>query len=63
MKVVKVRWLFYGNAEYHLSIRLRPQLLTDPNRFKKPLRKRHCEFSDVYSRLSHINFNVANRLQ
>jgi hypothetical protein len=31
MTEAKVRWLFYGNAEYRLSIRLRPKLLADPN--------------------------------
>lgn len=51
-----IHWQRYGNAEYLMSTRVRPKLLADPNRFKTfPVRTRHCDFTDVFMKLSGIN--------
>lgn len=58
-----IHWQRYGNAEYLMSTRVRPKLLADPNRFKTfPVRTRHCDFTDVFMRLTGINERTIERL-
>lgn len=58
-----ITWFRYGVAEYLLSTRIRPKLLTDPNRFTTlPVQNRHCDDLALFLKLQSINDRALRRL-
>lgn len=59
---VPISWERYGVAEYLMSTRIRPKLLSDPNRYRSfPLRNRHCDDLGLFMKLQAVNGRMAVR--